>query len=211
MWRGDGRQETEPLQQGPRGSVLPSPALYEAVFWTEAQDQAWGTLLRSSLSRAPTLTDITSAGGRHSRPCVRARRSVDAPFSLLLWSKTKWCAHPSSLLVLKAWGVISGGKERKRRLAMAMNVIRGMEDLVASGSQLVWSLAHQTLRRWYNRGLMPCRRLLEVWFRIGKCYQVWHLLEKSLHIAACFIWRYLCQCQVFFLWLSIEYFMAYCL
>lgn len=113
MWRGDGRQETEPLQQGPRGSVLPSPALYEAVFWTEAQDQAWGTLLRSSLSRAPTLTDITSAGGRHSRPCVRARRSVDAPFSLLLWSKTKWCAHPSSLLVLKAWGVISGGKREK--------------------------------------------------------------------------------------------------
>ncbi|XP_030274840.1 FERM domain-containing protein 4B isoform X4 [Sparus aurata] len=55
---------------------------------------------------------------------------------------------------------------------MAMNVIRGMEDLVASGSQLVWSLAHQTLRRWYNRGLMPCRRLLEVWFRIGKCYQM---------------------------------------
>lgn len=54
--------ETEPLQQGPRGSVLPSPALYEAVFWTGAQDQAWGTLLRSSLSRAPTLTDITSAG-----------------------------------------------------------------------------------------------------------------------------------------------------
>lgn len=30
----------EPLQQGPRGSVLPSPALYEAVFWTGAQDQA---------------------------------------------------------------------------------------------------------------------------------------------------------------------------
>ncbi|XP_036955761.1 FERM domain-containing protein 4B isoform X3 [Acanthopagrus latus] len=55
---------------------------------------------------------------------------------------------------------------------MAVNIIRGMEDLVASGSQLVWSLAHQTLRRWYNRGLMPCRRLLEVWFRIGKCYQM---------------------------------------
>lgn len=34
----------------------------EAVFWTRAQDQAWGALLRSSLSRAPTLTDITSAG-----------------------------------------------------------------------------------------------------------------------------------------------------
>ncbi|XP_070758129.1 FERM domain-containing protein 4B isoform X4 [Enoplosus armatus] len=55
---------------------------------------------------------------------------------------------------------------------MAVRIIRGMEDLVASGSQLAWSLAHQTLRRWYNRGLMPCRRLLEAWFRIGKCYQM---------------------------------------
>ncbi|XP_068564134.1 FERM domain-containing protein 4B isoform X1 [Cebidichthys violaceus] len=55
---------------------------------------------------------------------------------------------------------------------MAVRIIRGMEDLVASGSQLVWSLAHQTLRRWYSRGMMPCRRLLEAWFRIGKCYQM---------------------------------------
>nr|CBN80978.1 FERM domain-containing protein 4B [Dicentrarchus labrax] len=55
---------------------------------------------------------------------------------------------------------------------MAVRIIRGMEDLVASGSQIVWSLAHQTLRRWYNRGLMPCRRFLEAWFRIGKCYQM---------------------------------------
>ncbi|KAM7423184.1 hypothetical protein PAMA_010962 [Pampus argenteus] len=51
------------------------------------------------------------------------------------------------------------------------SIMRGMEDLVASGSQLVWSLAHQTLRRWCSRGLMPCRRFLEAWFRIGKCYQ----------------------------------------
>ncbi|CAG5984220.1 unnamed protein product [Menidia menidia] len=55
---------------------------------------------------------------------------------------------------------------------MAVRVIRGMEDLVASGSQLLWSVAHQTLRRWYSRGLMPCRRVLEAWFRIGKCYQM---------------------------------------
>uniref|UniRef100_A0A8C9YBH8 FERM domain containing 4B n=1 Tax=Sander lucioperca TaxID=283035 RepID=A0A8C9YBH8_SANLU len=55
---------------------------------------------------------------------------------------------------------------------MAVRIIHGMEDLVASSSQLVWSLAHQTLRRWYNRGLMPCRRFLEAWFRIGKCYQM---------------------------------------
>ncbi|MED6259380.1 hypothetical protein ATANTOWER_021821 [Ataeniobius toweri] len=54
---------------------------------------------------------------------------------------------------------------------MAVRIIRGLEDLVASSSQLVWSLAHETLRTWYHRGLMPCRRLLESWFRIGKCYQ----------------------------------------
>lgn len=59
--------ETEPLQQGPRGSVLPSPALYEAVFWTRAQDQASGTLLYSSLSRLSlTLHQL----GRHSTLCV---------------------------------------------------------------------------------------------------------------------------------------------
>nr|XP_040058758.1 FERM domain-containing protein 4B isoform X4 [Gasterosteus aculeatus aculeatus]XP_040058759.1 FERM domain-containing protein 4B isoform X5 [Gasterosteus aculeatus aculeatus] len=55
---------------------------------------------------------------------------------------------------------------------MAVRIIRGMEDVVASSSQLVWSVAHQTLRRWYSRGLMPCRRLLEAWFGIGKCYQM---------------------------------------
>ncbi|XP_029287249.1 FERM domain-containing protein 4B isoform X4 [Cottoperca gobio] len=55
---------------------------------------------------------------------------------------------------------------------MAVRIIRGMEDLVASGSQLVWSMAHQTLRNWYNCRLMPCRRFLEAWLRIGKCYQM---------------------------------------
>ncbi|TWW61513.1 FERM domain-containing protein 4B isoform X2 [Takifugu flavidus] len=55
---------------------------------------------------------------------------------------------------------------------MAVRLLRGMEDVVASGSQLVWTLAHQTFRRWYNRGLTPCRRFLEAWFGIGKCYQM---------------------------------------
>lgn len=55
---------------------------------------------------------------------------------------------------------------------MAVSLVRGMEELVASGSQLVWSVAHHTLRRLWHRGLTPCRRLLEVWFGIGKCYQV---------------------------------------
>uniref|UniRef100_A0A667XK67 FERM domain containing 4B n=1 Tax=Myripristis murdjan TaxID=586833 RepID=A0A667XK67_9TELE len=56
--------------------------------------------------------------------------------------------------------------------ASAVRIICGVEELVASGSQYVWSLAHQTLRRWYNHGLMPCRRLLETWLRIGQCYQM---------------------------------------
>ncbi|KAL7407428.1 hypothetical protein ABVT39_008196 [Epinephelus coioides] len=65
---------------------------------------------------------------------------------------------------------------------MAVRIIRGMEDLVASSSQLVWSMAHQTLRRWYNRGLMPCRRLLEAWFRIGECYQMTEGRQCQVHL-----------------------------
>ncbi|XP_038141151.1 FERM domain-containing protein 4B isoform X3 [Cyprinodon tularosa] len=65
---------------------------------------------------------------------------------------------------------------------MAVRIIRGLEDLVASGSQLVWSLAHETLRTWYNRGLMPCRRLLESWFRIGKCYQMTEGRVSQIHL-----------------------------
>uniref|UniRef100_A0A3P8QT87 FERM domain-containing protein n=1 Tax=Astatotilapia calliptera TaxID=8154 RepID=A0A3P8QT87_ASTCA len=61
---------------------------------------------------------------------------------------------------------------------MAVRIMRGMEDLVASGSQLVWSLAHQTLRSWYNRGLMPCRHSEVFWccFTGGRLCQV-HLLD----------------------------------
>lgn len=108
----EGRRETEPLQQGPRGSVLPSPALYEAVFWTEAQDQAWGTLLRSSLSRAPTLTDITSAGGRHSRPCVCVPE-CRCPFQLVALEQNKVLCTFIFPPGLKAWGVINRRKREK--------------------------------------------------------------------------------------------------
>uniref|UniRef100_UPI003AAF322E FERM domain-containing protein 4B isoform X2 n=1 Tax=Centroberyx gerrardi TaxID=166262 RepID=UPI003AAF322E len=55
---------------------------------------------------------------------------------------------------------------------MAVRIVCGVEELVASGSQFVWGLAHQTLRRWYNHGLMPCRRFLQTWLRIGECYQM---------------------------------------
>ncbi|XP_029990415.1 FERM domain-containing protein 4B isoform X4 [Sphaeramia orbicularis] len=65
---------------------------------------------------------------------------------------------------------------------MAVRIIRGMEDLVASSSQLIWSMAHQTLRRWYNRGLIPCQRFLETWFRIGKCYQMTEGRLSQVHL-----------------------------
>ncbi|XP_034068089.1 FERM domain-containing protein 4B-like isoform X2 [Gymnodraco acuticeps] len=65
---------------------------------------------------------------------------------------------------------------------MAVRIIRGMEDLVASGSQLVWSMAHQTLRSWYNSGLMPCRRFLDAWFTIGKCYQMTEGRQCQVHL-----------------------------
>ncbi|XP_023180377.1 FERM domain-containing protein 4B-like isoform X4 [Xiphophorus maculatus] len=65
---------------------------------------------------------------------------------------------------------------------MAVRIIRGLEDLVASGSQLVWSLAHETLRTWYSRGLIPCRRLLESWFKMGKCYQMTEGRVCQIHL-----------------------------
>ncbi|XP_068598397.1 FERM domain-containing protein 4B [Brachionichthys hirsutus] len=65
---------------------------------------------------------------------------------------------------------------------MALRIAHRMEDVVASGSQIVWSLAHQTLRRWYNRGLMPCRRFLETWFRFGKCYQMTEGRQCQVHL-----------------------------
>ncbi|XP_055077615.1 FERM domain-containing protein 4B isoform X2 [Periophthalmus magnuspinnatus] len=55
---------------------------------------------------------------------------------------------------------------------MAVRLLRGVEDLVVSSSQIIWTLAHQTLRRWYCHGLIPCQRLLETWFRVRKCYQM---------------------------------------
>ncbi|KAF3855822.1 hypothetical protein F7725_016545 [Dissostichus mawsoni] len=55
-------------------------------------------------------------------------------------------------------------------------------NLVASGSQLVWSMAHQTLRSWYNSGLMPCRRFLDAWFTIGKCYQMTEGRQCQVHL-----------------------------
>ncbi|CAL8339855.1 unnamed protein product [Lota lota] len=56
---------------------------------------------------------------------------------------------------------------------MAVRIMSGVEDLVASGSQLAWSLAHQTLKRWYQRGVTaPCRQLLDAWLQVGGCYQM---------------------------------------
>lgn len=98
--------ETEPLQQGPHGSVLPSPALYEAVFWTRAQDQAWGTLLHSSLSRLSlTLHQL----GRHSTLCVLVLEGR-CSFQLLLSESETNQSGPqiiSSPASVNLWGDIS--------------------------------------------------------------------------------------------------------
>ncbi|KAM4613665.1 FERM domain-containing protein 4B [Polymixia lowei] len=65
---------------------------------------------------------------------------------------------------------------------MAVRIISGVEDLVASSSQFVWTLAHQTLRRWYNHGLLPCRRFLETWLKIGECYQMTEGRPCQVHL-----------------------------
>ncbi|KAL7891794.1 hypothetical protein AOLI_G00012700 [Acnodon oligacanthus] len=55
---------------------------------------------------------------------------------------------------------------------MALGFLCGVEDFLASGSQLVWTVAEQVLRRCYNEGLVPCRRFLQTLCRIGDVYQM---------------------------------------
>ncbi|KAK3556280.1 hypothetical protein QTP70_007059 [Hemibagrus guttatus] len=54
---------------------------------------------------------------------------------------------------------------------MALGFLCGMEDVLASGSQLIWTVAEQMLRRCYSDGLLPCRRLIQSWWQIGDVYQ----------------------------------------
>uniref|UniRef100_A0A8C1IT75 FERM domain containing 4Ba n=1 Tax=Cyprinus carpio TaxID=7962 RepID=A0A8C1IT75_CYPCA len=55
---------------------------------------------------------------------------------------------------------------------MALGFFCGVEDLLASGSQLVWTVAEQVLRRCYSDGLVPCRRFLQTWCHLGDVYQM---------------------------------------
>ncbi|XP_051753269.1 FERM domain-containing protein 4B isoform X2 [Ctenopharyngodon idella] len=55
---------------------------------------------------------------------------------------------------------------------MALGLLCGIEDLLASGSQLVWTLAEQVLRRCYSDGLVPCRRFLQTCCHLGDVYQM---------------------------------------
>ncbi|XP_030632989.1 FERM domain-containing protein 4B isoform X2 [Chanos chanos] len=55
---------------------------------------------------------------------------------------------------------------------MTLSFMCGMEDLLASGSQYVWTLAELVLTRCYTDGLVPCRRFLQAWFQLGEVYQM---------------------------------------
>ncbi|CAB1353564.1 unnamed protein product [Coregonus sp. 'balchen'] len=55
---------------------------------------------------------------------------------------------------------------------MALGFMSRVEELLASSSKVVWSLAEQTLRRWSSQGLMPARRFLQTWWRLGEFYQM---------------------------------------
>ncbi|XP_019735027.1 FERM domain-containing protein 4B isoform X1 [Hippocampus comes] len=57
-----------------------------------------------------------------------------------------------------------------------------MEDLLASSSQLVWSVAHETLRRWYDRALLPCQHLLGARFRIARGSQMTEGRQCQVHL-----------------------------
>ncbi|XP_056606395.1 FERM domain-containing protein 4B isoform X1 [Triplophysa dalaica] len=55
---------------------------------------------------------------------------------------------------------------------MALGMFCGIEDLLASGSQFMWSLTEQVLRRCYGDGLVPCRRFLQAWCLLGDVYEM---------------------------------------
>ncbi|XP_055724256.1 FERM domain-containing protein 4B-like isoform X4 [Salvelinus fontinalis] len=55
---------------------------------------------------------------------------------------------------------------------MAVSFMSRVEELLASSSQVVWSLAEQTLRRWSSQGLMPARRFLQTWWQLGEFYRM---------------------------------------
>ncbi|TRY82136.1 hypothetical protein DNTS_009454 [Danionella cerebrum] len=55
---------------------------------------------------------------------------------------------------------------------MALGFFCCVEDLLAAGSQVVWVLAEQVLRRCYSDGLLPCRRFLQTWCYLGDVYQM---------------------------------------
>ncbi|XP_056316345.1 FERM domain-containing protein 4B isoform X2 [Danio aesculapii] len=55
---------------------------------------------------------------------------------------------------------------------MALGLFCCVEDLLAAGSQLVWTVAEQVLRRCYSDGLVPCRRFLQTWCLLGDVYQM---------------------------------------
>lgn len=96
--------------------ILPCPPLHsEAVFWTGAQDRAWGTvLLSSSLSGAPTLTNIITSAWETQRTSVRVLEALDAPLSFLLWGKTNLAGRQACVFALQAWGVTVWGRKSER-------------------------------------------------------------------------------------------------
>ncbi|XP_029630595.1 FERM domain-containing protein 4B isoform X1 [Salmo trutta] len=55
---------------------------------------------------------------------------------------------------------------------MALGFMSRVEELLASSSKVVWSLAEQTLRRWSSQGFMPARRFLQTWWHLGEFYQM---------------------------------------
>ncbi|XP_019911326.2 FERM domain-containing protein 4B isoform X4 [Esox lucius] len=55
---------------------------------------------------------------------------------------------------------------------MALGFMSRLEELLVSKRQAVWSLVEQTLRRWSSQGLIPARRFLHTWWRLGEFYQM---------------------------------------
>lgn len=57
-------------------------------------------------------------------------------------------------------------------LLMASVLMCGVEDVLFSGSRLLWTVTVAALRRWYTARLRACRQALRAWCGLRDVYQV---------------------------------------
>lgn len=216
MWRGDGASAA--------GASWFCPAL-PCTLWGSVLDQGPGPSLR----HAAPLQPLQSADSHwhyiswgDTAGCVCVCWSVAAPFSLLLWSKTKCSADPSFLLVLKPWGVIrkaetgrrgqkaashgcahhtwNGGPGGIGQPARLEHGTSDLEEVVQSWADAMQTLPRSLVQDWKMLPGMTAPRALAAEISLKR--------KKSLNIAACFVqhlWMITVPEPDVFVWVFVSY------